>query len=359
MTTLLVVAVLAFAFSTLGASAASSRAPAGAAIPSSPHPEGRGSSGNSDQYTVTFTARGLPSGSAWTLTAGSPPVTVGNTTAGAKGRVVLTEPPGVLSYRFTGPSGFGVRKVSGTGLPSQSSVVIDRNARLTVHFAPIVELTFTERGLPAGTLWGVAIQTPLPHGGPAAQNGTSTGASTTFSVVQGAWEFQISPMPANYAAAPAHGTVGPGHEMARSIRFRTSLEPVRSSQSGPNGSANNSSGPPPPGLIVYGGQNWSLPSGYYTFLGVVDLTGNASYTLSGTFTADPGVGAYVMTWSEYQAWGSLGVPTEYAWTAGSDATSGSYATVLSAGEYVFIWVNFGSVTSQIEITSNILATPSG
>jgi hypothetical protein len=112
--------------------------------------------------------------------------------------------------------------------------------------------------------------------------------------------------------------------------------------------------------IVAAGQTWTLPPGEYAYLGPFNLTTNASWIVSGSFTADPGVGAYLMTWGQYQAWATLGVPTDYVWTAGSNASSGTYDSVLLPDLYVFVWDNFSTTSSvTIVITSTVFATPAG
>ncbi len=169
---------------------------------------------------VTFQALGLPNGSLWSVAAGNPPVTQNNTTVGTKGKMVFAEPNGTLNYSISGPAGFGVAKIEGKGIPSQTSDLINGSTVLTVFFGPIVTLMFNETGLANGTVWGISLHTALPHGGPAAPaNQTTNGTSLSFQVVKGTYKFVVIPMPFGYRATPAKGAIGTGHVGPKMIKF--------------------------------------------------------------------------------------------------------------------------------------------
>jgi len=154
--------------------------------------------------TLTFKALRLPSGSSWSVSMGSPPVTLRDTTVGSVGRVVFPVSNRTLDYTITGPYGFGVARVVGPGNPSQTSDVIHGTTTLTVTFAPIFTLTFGEIGLPNGTTWSVSITSALPHGGPVGQNGSSSTSSLAFTVVKGTYNFHAA-TGASYSAHPGQG----------------------------------------------------------------------------------------------------------------------------------------------------------
>ncbi len=189
-------------------------------------------SGNcSGDPPVTFKALGLPSGSTWSVTAGNPAVTLTNTTVGHKGMVVFNVTNGTLNYTIHPPAGFGVQKVVGPGSPSQTSDMISGTTVLTVKFSVFQNLTFVEKGLPAGSVWAVMIWSSLPHGGPPSQSGTNTttasGGAIVFSVVKGSWKFNITEVPANFTAHPSHGSVGvAGHPVTRHLRFHPMVAPA-------------------------------------------------------------------------------------------------------------------------------------
>ncbi len=173
---------------------------------------------------VTFKALGLPSGSTWSVTAGSPATTETNTTVGHKGSVLFMVSNGTLNYTITGPSGFAVQRIVGPGVPSLTSDNISGTTVLTVRFAAIQTLSFSESGLPSGSVWSVAIWSAFPHGGPTGFSGTNTtsgsGGVITFSVPKGPWHYNVTLVPANFTAHPTHGTVGVvGHPVTKHLRF--------------------------------------------------------------------------------------------------------------------------------------------
>ncbi len=195
-------------------------ASAAPAAPEQSHPSTAAFANSTTLVNVTFEALRLPQGSLWSVTAGSPAVTTNNTTAGAQGRIVLQAPDQAqLNFSIAGPAGYGVAKVVGKGIPSQTSDFIGGTTLIKVFFAPVVTLTFRETGLFPGTVWGIAIQSALPHGGPAPQSNSSNGTTVTFQIVKGTYRFQVTPAPTGFKALPARGHVGTGHPM-KMIKFR-------------------------------------------------------------------------------------------------------------------------------------------
>lgn len=114
-----------------------------------------------------------------------------------------------------------------------------------------------------------------------------------------------------------------------------------------------------PVTVVTAGTVWNLNADYYEYIGPLDL-GNSTWTISGTFTASNGIDAYIMTSAEYSTWGGSGEPSAYEWTSGSGVTSGTINTYLSQGTYYFVWENTNIITpTSVDVTSNVVATPSG
>jgi YVTN family beta-propeller protein len=169
-------------------------------------------SGNVSTFTltsVTFRASGLPTHTTWSLSVGSPPLLVSNTTVRASGTIALVEEAGNLAYAILPPPGYGVASVTGPRFPTQSVANLTfAPTTIAIKFGPIEMLTFVEAGLPSGTPWGVAIGPTAAHGGPASQHANTTGTSITFSAVRGSWKFQVTSKPSLYAAAPSKGVVG-------------------------------------------------------------------------------------------------------------------------------------------------------
>jgi hypothetical protein len=109
--------------------------------------------------------------------------------------------------------------------------------------------------------------------------------------------------------------------------------------------------------VVPAGTVWNVDAGYYEPIGPVDLTSRSEWAVSGAFTATEGIAAYVMTESEYTAWGGSGTPTAYEWTSGPGVTSGDIDTIVDGGTYFFVWENTNSVTStSVDITIAVTAS---
>jgi type II secretory pathway pseudopilin PulG len=110
--------------------------------------------------------------------------------------------------------------------------------------------------------------------------------------------------------------------------------------------------------IIASGTVYNLNAGYYESVGPVDLTSSSSWTIAGTFTASNGITVYVLTSSQYAAWGQSGSPSSYYWTSGADVVSGAFNTNLPSGTYYFIWINPNlTLTTSVDITSAVTATP--
>lgn len=170
---------------------------------------------------VTFSATGLPNGATWSVTTGAPPVTTSDTIARAKGMLKRLVYSGTFLFALGFPSGYGVSSVTGPRTPTQSSAnATGTPMTLAVRFGLLEALSFSETGLPSGSLWGIALATTAVHGGPSSQTATTHGASLSFTVVAGGWKFHVSPTPGLYRAVPGHGTVSVStHAVAKPIKF--------------------------------------------------------------------------------------------------------------------------------------------
>jgi hypothetical protein len=109
--------------------------------------------------------------------------------------------------------------------------------------------------------------------------------------------------------------------------------------------------------VAPAGTVWNVSAGSYKEAGPVDLTSRSEWAVSGAFTATQGIAAYVMTSSEYSAWGGSGTPITYEWTSGPGVTSGEIDTIVDSGTYYFVWENTNSVTSTtVDVTIAVTAT---
>jgi len=112
-------------------------------------------------------------------------------------------------------------------------------------------------------------------------------------------------------------------------------------------------------VIIAVGNSWSIPASYYSFQGEINLTSHPVWRVTGAFTATYGVGVYLMLWAQYQAWGSVGVPANYTWSAGSNSTGDTIDAVVQGGQYLLIWDEFSSVDATVvTITESVEAVSS-
>lgn len=140
-------------------------------------------------YSIYFTASGIYSGTSWSVTIN------GNTLSSLTSTIVFTGMvAGGYSYTITAPAGY-------TATPSSGSVTVTSvSTSVGIVFAPVTyTVTFTESGLPGGTMWGLAFGGVFHW---------STGTTITFQVVGGvSYNWQIGQV-TGYPAAPSSGSTG-------------------------------------------------------------------------------------------------------------------------------------------------------
>jgi len=116
-----------------------------------------------------------------------------------------------------------------------------------------------------------------------------------------------------------------------------------------------------PVTIVPSGSSWVISGANYQTDG--PWTMRFASTITGTFTADNGITAYIMNMTEFQNWSQRAGQDGYAamvgyyWTSGS-VTSESVDTRLAAGTYIWIF-DFPSAPpayTGVMVTSAIQAT---
>ena len=154
-------------------------------------------------YAVAFSATGLATGSGWSVTlSGSTKSSTGTT-------LTFTEKNGTYSYTPSGPAGYTVSPSSG------SVTVAGKAVGVTVTFSKVATnvlfaVTFTESGLPPGTLWSATM------------NGSTQNSATSSIVFQeanGSYSFSVGAS-GGYLASPAAGSVRVnGASAAQSVTF--------------------------------------------------------------------------------------------------------------------------------------------
>lgn len=161
-------------------------------------------------YQVTFTATGLPPGTAWWVNLTSGPAFQSNTST-----LSFTEPNG--SYPYTVAS--ADRSVGAS--PSSGVLTVNGSAvSVGVAFSSsIFPVSFSQSGLPGDLPWSVTVtgQTAV----------VGRGASVAFTEPNGTYDFTIQALNLSYSADPGHGqfTVN-GAGVSESVVFVPDLFPL-------------------------------------------------------------------------------------------------------------------------------------
>jgi|GEM_PF-1870270 len=138
-------------------------------------------------YSLEFTENGLVLGTSWSVTV------TGQGTLSSTGNTITFN--GLVAGTYT----YSYGAVAGFTTPSGGSAVITTaSVSLAVTYsAPTYAVTFTESGLPIGTVWAVSF---------AGQIVVSTGTSIVFHVAAGTYSYSVATT-SGYAPSPASGTL--------------------------------------------------------------------------------------------------------------------------------------------------------
>jgi hypothetical protein len=275
-------------------------------------------------YTIQFTETGLPSIDVWCVSLG------GRGTCGSS-NLVVGEPNGTYAYVITAPPGYVAAQPYGNLTISGAA----RTVTVTWALAPgTYGVTFTEIGLPSGTVWSVTL-------GP---NGVSTnGTNATFFVANGTFVFSV-PAVAGYSENGGNGWLNvSGASFGVLVLFTAGVTtyPVTIGETGlANGTQwqVNTSGASSSGSLTLNTVNStviSLSNGSYTFT-VVPVAGytatyNSSVVIQGagaTFSvvfgtnsnSTPPPPAYSVTLTE------SGLPNGTGWSASLGGSGWSSTT---------------------------------
>lgn len=160
-------------------------------------------------YGSEFVPNLLPGGTPWA-------VTIGNLTEGAmSGSLSFVEPNGTYHFSVT---------VTGPYIPAPQSGNISIAGKasetvITFSLRPKASylLTFTESGLPAGSLWSVTLST---------EYSTSTATTIGFNITNGTYTYSIG-SPKNYIARQVSGIIViSGADRMVGVSFRSTLPPA-------------------------------------------------------------------------------------------------------------------------------------
>ena len=285
-------------------------------------------------YRVTFTETGLPKAAGWSVTLG------GLLQESTTSTITFTEPNGTYGYTVGSVPGYSITPASG-------SVSVSGTARNnSVTFAPTYSVTFTEKGLPKGTLWNVAIG-PLRV--------TSVTSTIVFLEPNGSYPFQVG-IVAGWSTTATGSVVVTGSsatvtrtftQVKYVVTFKETGLPVGTNWSVTVGATSVSS------TLTY--INFHLTNGSYSY--VVTNVANYSRSPTGSFAV---VGAgltitekflpvrYTVTFKE------AGLPMGTNWSVMVGAT-----TLWSTLTYINFHLINGSYAYAVANVANYSRSPTG
>jgi len=221
-------------------------------------------------YTVTFTENGLPLGTSWSVTLSGI-----NKTSNAN-TINFNEPNGSYTFNVGIVSGYNA-------LPSSGTIIVNGNnvnqvITFTANVTKVYTVTFTESGLPSGTIWYVNLSN-----GHAFSSATNT---ITFNEPNGTYSYIISTVNKIYSPNPSSGafTVN-GASVSESITFSEVSYNVTFTESGlPTGATWN---------VTLNGVLLSRSSSSISFL---ESNGTYSYTVGiySGYSASPPSGTVIV-----------------------------------------------------------------
>ena len=210
--------------------------------------------GQPTDYAVTFTEKGLPNGTLWSISVAGSAEFSNNST------IIFRESNG--SYHFI----IGAVK-NYRPLPNNFTVdVKGNNVSLVVIWVPVLyPVTFVESGLPADTFWNVTLGNETDY---------SSNSTITFEVMNGTYEYSI-PNVNGIASSVSNGTIRVNGESTKVfVRFAIPVNFTFLEQGLPsgskwsifiNGAYHNSTYPIISVTLPNGTYSFAvmLPSGYY------------------------------------------------------------------------------------------------
>jgi YVTN family beta-propeller protein len=137
-------------------------------------------------HEIAFREMGLSSGLSWSVTLN------GTTNASTSSTIGFTDPNGTYNFSVANVPGYMLDSSAAGWVSVQGSDVT-----VTVNFARLWNVTFTEVGLPANTTWSVTFN---------GSRGVSEGPSVQFSDLNGSYSFSVANV-SGYQAQPARGNV--------------------------------------------------------------------------------------------------------------------------------------------------------
>ncbi len=163
-------------------------------------------------YELSFTESYLPRGTPWTVSLS------GSNATSTGANLSFAEPNGTFTYRVEPVAGWRASSYSGSLTVSGASVA------LALTWTPVTyAVTFTESGLPSGTLWSVAL------GG---TSSNSSGTSLAFGESNGTYAYVVANVPGWRADAYRGAITVSGVALALSVVWTATTYAVTFTESG-------------------------------------------------------------------------------------------------------------------------------
>jgi hypothetical protein len=156
---------------------------------------------NLQKFNLTFEETGLPMGTKWTITVN------GMNRSSNFSQITFKEPNGTYNYEVGLINGFTVSPLAGQRPISGRSITVN------ISYSKLYAVTFSESGLPSGTLWSIAFN--------GSQKSSEAGSgSIHLAETNGTYPYTIN-LPENYTTFPTTGNlVVNGSTVFESIQFK-------------------------------------------------------------------------------------------------------------------------------------------
>ena len=265
-------------------------------------------------YTVTFTESGLPSGASWSITLN------GTTKSSTTNTITFSVPNGTYSYTIGSISGY-------TALPSSGTIMVNgANVNVAITFTLVTyRVTFTENGLPSGTMWYVNLSNGQSYSG--------TGTTITFQEPNGSYSYTIATVNKIYAPNPSSGTIMVnGANVNVAITFNLVTYKITFTESGLSSGTswsvtlNNITKTSTNGTIIF-----NEPNGTYSYI-ISGISGYRANTYSGTINVNGNPVSVSINWTVITYPITItenGIPNGTSWSATLTGTTfnGQYINV--------------------------------
>ena len=300
------------------------------------------------KYPVTFSETGLSSGAAWYVNITGGPSS-GPITASSYAFSLING-----TYYYTIATSDKIFEVSSTSTSSFSFNVNGASSAVTVTFSEVTySVTFSENGLPYGTIWYVNI-TGQPSSG-----AINAGSSFTVSLPNGTYSYSLGTTDKSYSSNTAEFKIS-GNSEPETAAF-TEVYTLTFSETGlPSGVPwyINLSNKMQSGQITTSSYSFSLINGTYNYS--ISTSDKIYSTLSayGSFTessGSPGSISISFSPNKYSVtFEESGLPNGTTWFV--NLTNGASSGAITGSSYSFSLVN-GSYDFSISIPNGYSASP--